>query len=76
MGSYGLGEAFVVTDLVEEFVTVDDDDSPILKMPGPHQKPLLKRNGVLERTNQVQTKDFPILLIQKHKRVRRCLLVD
>lgn len=53
MGSYGLGEAFVVTDFVEETVTVDDDDPPILKTPGSHQKPLLERNKALERTNQV-----------------------
>jgi len=35
MGGYCLGEAFVVTNLVKEIVTIDDNDSPILRFSRP-----------------------------------------
>lgn len=53
MSDYCLGEALIVANLVEEIVSIDNDDFPTLKFPILYQKLSLEHDVFVKRTNKI-----------------------
>ena len=76
VGDDSLGKAFIVTEFMQEVVTADNDDFSTY-IPKPGQKRALElAMTCAKRTDEVQTENFTVLLVQEHIRISRCLPVD